>query len=452
MTMHVQLDRTYGIQRRAGPLPAFLDDLLSIEMCFMLYLTAGRYKALPEFEFLPVDPTMFFFVLTVALIIHKVGAREMRLLPLDAPDLLMMGFVALGVVSVFWSSLDPKNIDKAWRFVLASTSAYFIARILVQDPERRDRLVRLLIGFSVALMAYYSFHRWVVGISMWELENTGRIRGNNYLEYGAHAGWMFFGTLAMVVFGPRKLLIPALIGAVAGLFLLTLIGARGSLVFSALAIPLAGAMLVIGRRREGGGVQRLVLLLVVLAVMAWVGYAALVAIKGFSEASEQLYTLERLSGQISNEATYSMDIRAEGRDLAFRRWLELPLFGWGLGEFRLQLPTLDYPHNLMLETLMELGLAGAVPFAALQIIALFACLRAIRNPDSSWIEMMIALKFLTEIVSHASIEGYLGDNRMYFTLIALALSIGRTKPQAPKSQTPKPQPPEPRTPKPVYVR
>ncbi len=426
MTMHVQLDQTFGAYRRAGPMPRLLDDLLSIEMSFVLFLVSGRFKVLPEFQFIPLDPTILFFVLTLGLIVHKCGARQMKPMPLDAADLLMMAFVALGVVSVFWSSLEPKNIDKVWRFALVGVSGYFFASVLAQEQERRERLVRLMIGFSAALMAYYAYHRWVVGVSTWELENTGRIRGNNYLEYGNHAAYVFFGCLALVVYGPRRWLLPALAGAVVSLFLLTLIGARGALVFSVLAIPLAAASLFLCRSKFKSGFRRIILLLVVLAAMAWVGYAALVAVKGFSGAAEQLYTLERLGLQLSNEATYSLDVRAEGRDLAFRRWLELPLLGWGMGEFRIQ-HSLDYPHNLLLETLMEMGLAGAALFVPAQLIALFACWRIARDPDATWVDMAIVLKFVTEFVSHMTVEGYLGDNRMYFALLAMAVCLTRAR-------------------------
>ncbi|HYG86191.1 MAG TPA: O-antigen ligase family protein [Azospirillum sp.] len=426
--MHVQFEQPLGTYRRAGPLSTFRSDVLSIEASFVLYLVAGRFKALPEFQWIPFDVTMFFFVLTFGLIIYRWGQRNLRLLPLDAPDLLMLSFCALGIISIFWSSLEPKNFDKTWRFVLASTSGYFFASILAQERERRERIVRLIIWFSCALLAYYVYFRWVVGIDMMELENTGRVRGNNYLEYGNHAAYLFFAFLALAIYGPSRWMLLAMVGAVASLFALTLIGARGPLVFSLLGIPLAGVALFMCRRKLVIGGRRLILFLVVLAVMAWVGYGALVAVKGFGGASEELYTLQRLSLQLSNEATGSLDVRAEGREIAFRRWLEQPLLGWGIGEFRL-LHSVDYPHNLLLETLMEMGLAGAVLFLSVHVMALLACIRVARDPASNWIDMLIVLKFASEFLSHVTVEGYLGDNRMYFALLAMVIGLRRAIPR-----------------------
>lgn len=432
--MHVPLDRTLAPERRSDRRSGVLDLLFSIETSFILFLVAGRYKALPEFQNIPVDPTLLFFLLTLGLIVHKRAIGQMKPMPLDAPSLLMLAFCAYGFVSVYWSSLEPKNIDKAWRFVLVSVSGYFLARILAQEQERRERMVLLMIAFSSALLLYYAYFRWVVGIDIYELENTGRIRGNNYLEYGTHAAFVFYGCLALTVYGPRRWLPVAIGGGVVSLFLLAFIGARGPLVFSLLGIPLAGAALLLSFRRLAAGSRRLLLLLLVLAVLAWTGYAALVAIKGFAAASEELYTIERLSLQLSNESTSSLDVRSIGRDLAFRRWLEQPLLGWGMGEFRLQYSVLDYPHNLLLEVLMEMGLVGAVLFLPTQIIALFICFRTVRDPACNWIDMAIVLKFVTDFASHLSVEGYLGDNRIYFSLLALAIGLRHSGRAVPAGQ------------------
>jgi len=422
--MHAQTEQTLGAYRRAGPLPTVLRDLLSVEMCFIMFIFAGRYKALPEFQVMPVDPTMLFFILTLGLIVHRYGTRQLTPMAMDTPDLLMLSFCALGIISVFWSSLEPKNIDKTWRFALVGISGYFFASILAQEKERRERLVRLVIGFSAALLLYYAAHRWIIGIDIAELQYTGRIRGNNYLEYGAHASYLFLGCLALAIFGPRRWLLTALAGAIGSLFVLALIGARGALVLSLLGIPLAGAAVMMNRGRFAAGGGRLLLFLGILAGAAWGGYMALIAIEGFAGATEQLYTLERLFMHLSNEATSSLDLREEGRQLAFQRWLELPLLGWGMGEFRLQ-HSIDFPHNLPLEVLMEMGLVGAILFIPVQIIAVVACVRVVRDPAADWVDMAIVLIFVTEFVSHMTVQGYLAESRIYFALLALVIGLHR---------------------------
>lgn len=406
--------------RNTGLRARILDDVLSIEASVILFVFAGRYKMLPEFQGSPVDLTLLFFILAVGLIAWGVMSRRVGPLALDAPNILMLAFTAFGVASVFWSSLEPKNVDKAWRFVLLGISSYFLVVVLAQDMARRQRLIRLMIGFSVALLLYYAFYRWVIGVDPNGMENAGRVNGNNYMEYGAHAAVLFYACLSLVVLGPRRRVPLAIGGAVVALFALLLIGARGYLMFALFSMVLAGGSLLISRRRFLTGTKRLLLLVTALVVLGWAGYMALIAVQGTSGASQQLYTLERIRLQMSNESTHSLDIRAEAQDLAFRQWLARPLVGWGMGEFRLQ-HSLDYPHNLSLEVLMETGLAGACLFFPVLIIGVVACIRMARDRRLDWIDMTIALLFLTEFISHTTVQGYLPDDRIYFAYIGLIM-------------------------------
>ncbi|WP_448189517.1 O-antigen ligase family protein [Azospirillum sp. sgz301742] len=425
MTMQAQFEQPLGVKRSAGPLPAILDDVLSIEASYILFIFAGRYKMLPEFRSFPLDFTFLFFALTLALIVWAVFARRLKAPELDAPNVLMMAFCALSVVSVFWSSVEPRNVDKAWRFILLGASSYFFVVVLAQEAQRRERLVRLMIGFSVALLVYYATYRWVIGIDERELYFTGRIQGNNYLEYGDHAGILFFAGLATVVYGPTKWRLAAIGAAVAALFALMTIGARGPMLFAFLGVPLTVVGLMLCRRVFARGMKRLLVLLAVLFAMAWAGYVALVAIQGAEGASAQLYTVTRMTLQLSNENTHSLDVREEARDLAYRRWLEQPILGWGMGEFRVQ-HSLEYPHNLSLEILMEMGLAGAVLFFPLLGIAVVTCIRVARRESMGWVDAAIVLMFLTDFLSHTTVQGYLPDDRIYFAYLGLVIGMRST--------------------------
>ncbi len=403
-----------------GLLARMREDALSIEASFILFVYAGRYKMLPEFQGSPVDLTLLFFILAVGLTVWGIFSRRLKPMPLDLPNILMLSFTAFGVISVFWSSLEPKNVDKAWRFVLIGVSSYFLVVVLAQDLERRRRIVRLMIGFSIALLLYYSTYRWVLGVDPNDMENAGRVNGNNYMEYGAHAAILFYACLSQVILGPRQRLTLAIAGAVLALFALLLIGARGYLVFAVLSISLAAGSLLLSPRGLLTGMRRLLLLVTALVVLCWAGYVAMKAYEGATGASQQFYTLERIRLQTSNESTHSLDIREEAQDLAFRQWLARPLLGWGMGEFRLQ-HSLDYPHNLSLEVLMEMGLAGACLFFPVLILGVATCVAMARDRRLDWTDMTLALLFLTEFISHTTVQGYLPDDRIYFAYLGLIM-------------------------------
>lgn len=407
-------------QPGAGLLARIRGDALSIEASVILFVYAGRYKMLPEFQGSPVDLTLLFFILAVGLTLWGIFSRRLKPMPLDLPTILMLSFTAFGVLSVFWSSLEPKNVDKAWRFVLIGVSSYFLVVVLAQDRERRRRFVRLMIAFSIALLLYYGVYRWVLGVDPNGVENAGRVNGNNYMEYGAHAAILFFACLSLVILGPRRRLALAVGGAVLALFALLLIGARGHLVFAVFSVALAAGSVLLSPRGVTTGMRRLLLLVAALVVLCWTGYVALMAYGGAAAAAQQFYTLERIRLQTSNESTHSLDVREEAQDLARRQWLARPLLGWGIGEFRLQ-HSLDYPHNLSLEVLMEMGLVGGCLFFPVLALGIAACVAMARDRRLDWMDMTLALLFLTEFISHTTVQGYLPDDRIYFAYIGLIM-------------------------------
>jgi len=431
--MQAQFEQSSSARRRVSPMSMILGDVLSIEASFVLFVFAGRYKSLPEFRGIPVDVTLLFLVLTFGLVAWGIFSGRLKPMAANLPNVLMMAFCGLGILSVFWSSFEPRNIDKAWRFVLVGISSFFLVAILAQDPERRARLIRLIVGFSVVLLTYYAIHRWIIGLDERALYHTGRVQGNNYLEYAAHAVILFFAGLALAIYGPGKWPLAGMGMAVLALFLLVAVGARGPMVVALLGVPMLCVGLFLRRKRFGRGVKRMVVLVTVLVAMAWGGYIALVSFKGATEASAQLYTLQRFERQLSNENTSSMDSREGARDLAYRRWLDRPLLGWGMGEFRLH-HSVEYPHNLALEILMEMGLAGGLLFFPVLYMGVTGCLRAARDEESGWSEATIALLFLTDLLSHLTVQGYLAEDRIFFAFMALSLSLHAARGRRPAAR------------------
>src|SRR6185295_10996235 len=102
-------------------------------------------------------------------------------------------------------------------------------------------------------------------------------------------------------------------------------------------------ILLMRSRRILESLARLSVLLSTLAAAAVIGYALFVQLEGADATAQQLYTLERFQMQLSGEHTDSMDERFEAQEFAFRQWQERPLFGWGMGEFRIQNSYLEYP-------------------------------------------------------------------------------------------------------------
>ncbi len=334
----------------------------------------------------------------------------------------MISFCALAAVSLFWSSIDHLNVDKVVRFLLLTSPSFFAAQMLAQDKNRQERLLRLLVWFSCAILLYYAYYRWILGVDV-AANVQGEDYANNYLEYNSHASILFIVFLCLAVFGSPEQRGLAIIGSSAALFALVAIGGRGPFTLALLAIPLLALGLLLPSPITLQRLKRLMVFVSALIVVAVVGYVGFVRLSGPSAVWEQLHTLDRYQSQLSGDETHSLDLRFNGQKDAFRQWQEKPILGWGIGEFRVQHNDLAYPHNLLLEILMEIGLAGAFLFMCMCAVAVIECIRVAQDGMSSWVDSGIALLFLADLVSHLTVEGYLADDRIFFAYVGLALGL-----------------------------
>jgi O-antigen ligase len=334
----------------------------------------------------------------------------------------MLAFSALAALSVFWSSMDALNTDKAARFLLFTSTAFFFSVILSQDPDRRARLLRMTLWLSCALLVYYAYYRYGRGVNLADKEDENY--GNNYLEYGSHAEILFISLVCIATLERPKQVFGAVIGATLALFALASIGGRGPFAVALLAIPLLVIALALRRKPALLQQARLLGLIGALACVAVLGYTATGDLSSSSDEGVRLNTLERFQLELEGENTQSLDVRSEGRRHAFQKWLEKPILGWGLGEFRVQDSFLEYPHNLLLEILMETGVIGAFLFLLTCAGAILYCVHAARVGNFSWVDAAIILIFLPELCLHLTFQGYLGEDRAFFTYIGMAVAAG----------------------------
>lgn len=398
-------------------------DLLTIDATFVLFIFSGRYKNFPELRRFPFDFTLTFLAVTIVLIAFGVASHRLKLPPLRGAVVAFLLFSELAVASLFWSSLGPLNIDKLQRFTLLTAVSFFIATMLGQNPERRCRVLRLTAWLSTAIVVYYFFYRYVLGTDAVDAAaiSSGRVPpdADTYLEYSAHACILFITFIVTSAFGVWGHLWIGIVGAMSSLFALSLIGGRGSLAAALLSVPLASVALLMRQHAGTAGLARIAVLIASLSGIALVIVTSASAGGKLNEL--QFRTLDRYALQLSNEDTSSMDERAHGRSLAMQMWLERPVFGWGIGEFRAYDSDLMYPHNLALEILMELGLIGGALFAAVVAGAVVGCIRIARYSGQASVDVTIAILFLTELASHLTVQGYLAEDRIFFSYMGLIL-------------------------------
>jgi O-antigen ligase len=398
------------------------NDLVSVEASFVLFLYSGRFKMMPEVRWFPIDLTVAFLGLTLGLLAWGFVARRLSSPSMSVPVACFLLLSEFAVTSLFWSSLGPLNRDKLQRFLILTATSFFMAAILGRDPRRRRRMLRLILWLSIALVVYYYYYRYVVGVDIIGENGDAVSRvpadADTYLEYSAHAAIVFIVFFASSIYRPWRYIWMGLAGMAYALFALADIGGRGPLVMAILAVPLAALMLV---RRGHNATAGLMRLAVLIGLLFTVGIVVQMTTEMISGSGADFRTIDRFQLQMSNEDTSSMDERAQGQALAYRLWLERPLLGWGIGEFRVRDSYLNYPHNLLLEVLMELGLVGGVLLAIIVVAAVSRCIHRLGAPNCDWADAAFAFLLMTEIISHLTVQGYLAEDRIFFSYLAINL-------------------------------
>lgn len=360
------------------PARAFLlRHLLSFELVFALFVYSNNLKIFVS-DLLPVDETLLFLAVSLGVGIWIV-LREglyMRALPILVG---LAAFAAYLIVSYGWSDLrrfPTWNLIDFMVFVVLPAALGGIVLASDRDRTARFLLFVAVIGLLVAVRGLWIYFEY--GTFMywrgWQEFGIRRI----HIKFGYAAAAAAAVWLALVMFSrlgsARQLLGVAAFVVCAGFVLVA--GARGPLLGIALAILLVLFLQLpkLPRGRLLVAVPQLLALLLVAALGA-------VLLLGFEELSREFYTFGRLVREVQTFfADDGLDpvVRGASRvkywPAAVEAWRQHPLFGLGFKGFGPWFKgVVDpgvHPHNIVLQVLSELGLAGLALFLLLVVLAL----------------------------------------------------------------------------------
>lgn len=403
----------------AGSLPSkhnfvirIIQSLFSFEVLFVLFLFAWAFKADSKFQWVPIDFTKLFFILSVCTGIF-VFLGEKKRFNKKAVMLALSGaaFVFYILISLTFSVGHIYAMEKA---LYISTLTLWVllacAFIIASDKKRLKYFIKLLMLIAV----------WIAIESTFEyIKGDGDVinaLNSNYLALGYTIGMGLLISIAYAFFSEQGWLkkIVLLITSLFFIFLLFVLGGRGpviSVIISLLVPFLYKTKLVLNNRLR---IKKYFIFIAILVI-------AVVSISIYLYSKDSpTATLARILLLFESGMGTSAGTRAEYYFTAYKLWLAKPFLGHGIGSWPLLIGLPDmysYPHNMLLEIMVELGLMGLVLFSFI-IFWAFKGFTQSRYKKNIFFSIVILMMFINAFMG-AMFSGDINDNRILFALLGL---------------------------------
>ena len=405
-------------------------QVFSFETAFVLFIFAAAYKGDPRFAWFPGDMTVAFFGLSAAASLVPLLRGSLFYLP-GMKSVCAGGILVLWIAaSVAWS---PSKIYAHEKLTLVAAGNLWCliatAMIIGSSRARVWRFLILLLVFGMGLAVDYA----IVSAGDPAIRHIDEFRtiSENYLTVGRLVGLAALVAFALWLHSPPRSMQGALLLAAFALCGYVLLKGGGRNPAAAVAVCMLVPILLSFRLPRA----RLVISRRILASLGLIvvlgGGVTYLAMSGMSGESS-LRTLQRFDKLVSEQGGgRSAAARAANWQHAVAYWAERPLVGHGVGAWPILNLGRDksaYPHNLILELLVEVGLIGVVLFAALMLVATRrVSLQRLREDPSLMCVLMLCLNAFV----NAMTSGDLADNRNLFTMLGLLAMVPLTRPNIP---------------------
>lgn len=331
------------------------------ELSFALFITPTNFAKLNKYlsipEYLNIKTILLLYIsafITIIIIKNKkVPSIPIRLI------FVYLVFTIFMIWSLFWTTDFEYGLSKSIDFVFLTTLACFAPFFLFRNERAFDRFIMSLVVMSVFL-SIFVFVAMPYSLIDNEMKHVKfeTVLGGNYLLIQHVTGMASLGIIYHILnkdlTGGKKVIYSML----SILFIATLLYSAGKssiisffltvMFMFAISMKRKGTMLSVKRKNFKIGLYVIIIGAMFALTIGWV---FLIRVKALS-LPDYYGRVERISN-----AKIALDL-----------FLENPFRGVGIGGFHsysVQIEDLEkfkYPHNIILETMSELGLYGLVLF------------------------------------------------------------------------------------------
>jgi O-antigen ligase len=343
----------------------------------------------------------------VALVLR--APRSVQLTAILAPPVVLSLLLFVLMIVKLGATRDYEYGSLKTQLFVTRNLAMLVAGLLLAQRPRDLRLYLLLTLALSTVAALVAVSHVVSGGASTLPERYSLTADQSPIWLGRQTGIGVLLALWLALTGSARERPAALVALPVLVIGLLAAGSRGPLIGLVVGvIVLVGMLLVVGGRVRA----RLPILLV--AGVAAIGVAAQVVPSATFDRAASIFTGGDPTADVSN-----------GRDatwrIAWETFLQHPL-GTGTGDFAYISPDLRYPHNIVLEAAVELGVLGAVLLLGTLILGALTLRRAMRVRGEGQQHMVIAIATLGAFaLVNAMFSGDVAANAGVWLAIGLAV-------------------------------
>lgn len=325
--------------------------------------------------------------------------------------LLWTVFLLYITVSMFWSPSSSYAMSKFLRLGTICTLLLIAPTILFPETKQIYNFGKFAVYASLAVAVLI-----IIGYLSRDYVRPYALLGSlSHLAPGRIIGFGIVVTTYYVLASERRPRL-ATYGTMLGILLLGIVvsGSRGPLVAAMLA---TGTVVVLYLDVERDD-RRLAALFLSASFLAAISLFVMHLFFGITVPN-----FDRIIPLLQGEFDPSNQRRLRFYRQGVLLWLESPLLGNGVGSYGVWIHGVDveeYPHNIYLETLSELGVLGLLILGALLLVP-FRAIVSNHGSHSLWV---LLLGLFIYALLNASFSQDLQGNRMVYAAVGLALTFG----------------------------
>ncbi|MBS4538831.1 O-antigen ligase family protein [Clostridium sp. D2Q-11] len=395
-----------------------INSIFRGEVIFALFLLAGNFKS--SLTFLPdyLDVTILFFTLSILISAKRLIIKPSLLKEYVHDIAIYLTFIAVLLGSLFYTPSTIYSLDKVLRFLIITSWAFLGVFFLIKNEDSLKRFLNTIIflGLIMSGVAIYQFI--FVQKGNWSFIS---VLGSNYLALGRTVGIGII--IVFLYFINENKRFKSI------LFILAILQMSIALLISGGKMPVLSIVVVlflyfifsstsnrISIYLRNGMKKVIVLTIILVPIIIVLGRLGMFDVV-ISRLSELILSIGKDTSALGRIDRYIT---------ALKMWGDKPLIGNGVGSFPIfysGFDVRDYPHNIFLEILCELGILGFGIFTWWIGTSFYKGWVIFKNKFKGidHLQMGLILVFLYLLIN-ANVSGSLNDNRLMFTFIGL-LSI-----------------------------